>query len=102
MNELLQMLQDLAPEIYEIVLRQVYTDAWLNLIIGGLVVVVYALAGLKLVSKWGELALDDKAGWGIVYGVVGLMLLPPSLHALINAGRMMANPQYFVIERLLQ
>ena len=95
LQELQQFVSSVAPDVWELYLRQTMIDAWIGMIFG-MFLLALSIYLFKLGFKNKE---DEWVPWA--YGGSVISFLIAFILLLVNGLRVLLNPQYFAMQDLL-
>ena len=103
-EKLIEYLEAMAPDVWEILVRQVYVDAICQ---GGLVLLLLALTiGMGALSYWFIKGAyeddDDPEIVALFFGTITFALLAATFMAFVGVAGRLANPEFYAIRDLLE
>ena len=105
LNEVIEYIRNLAPAVWTILIKQVYSDAITNIIVGvfALILTIIFLQSITIcVKKMSEHPYDmwEMPITLLSIGIVITVLI--SLLALVSAFRYIYNPEFYAIQQIIQ
>ena len=105
LNQAIEYIRTIAPAVWAILIKQVYSNAITNLI-GGVVFIVVTVAllqGIRYCIKRHE--EDSYSGWemGVLFLSMGVFVTSLiSFFALINTFQYLYNPEFYAIQQIIR
>ncbi len=96
------MIENVAPELWEIMIRQVYADAIADLIVGGLIFCLVYISFLKLykIGKANDWYDDGPVIGATATGIVSAGVAIFCIVAISNLVRVLINPKFYAIKNI--
>ena len=105
LNEVIEYIRNLAPAVWAILMKQVYSNAIVNAIASAIFIVttIAFLQSIRFCIKKQE--KDSYSGWemGILFLAMGVFITSIiSLVTLVSAFQYLFNPEFYAIQQIIQ
>lgn len=106
--ELINMLENIAPEIWGVLLKQVYIEATMKLVWAGIFgIIVFVIYKFLMKAKknyeeeWGDGFYNDEGKW-ILYALASVFPIILGLFNFVDGIMWFMNPEFYAIRFLLE